>query len=181
MNFVSFIVVKYRVLLTALILTGLLSGGLYYYYVTRYVELGSVAVVMPDLAPSVSVNTFVQPDFQRRPVQIAAYAVPGQYTVVVFRQQRCPDCRRLDTELEKFLMLRKDVAVRKIDLGEHWSSEGTLRDFGRKVWWTPFVVVYGPDATPLQADDGGKRDGWKLLNKWIAHELGKTSRQAPLR
>ena len=175
MNFGSIILGKHRVLLAALIITGLLLGGLYYYS-TRYSRLGSVAAVMPELAPSIPANTFVQPDYQRLPIQTAVYADPGHYTVVVFHQQRCPDCQRLDRELEKFLKYRKDVAVRKIDLGAHWSSEGTLRDFGRKIWWTPFVVIYGPDAKQLETDDAGKRDAWKLLNKWIAHELGKAPR-----
>jgi hypothetical protein len=166
---------KCRTLLAVLTLAGLLLGGLYCYS-TLHSGLGSVAMVMPELAPSIPTNMFVQPDYQRLPIQTADYAAPGHYTVVIFHQQRCPDCQRLDRQLEEFQKYRKDVAVRKIDLGPHWSSEGTVRDFGRKIWWTPFVVIYGPDAKLLQTDDAGKRDAWKLLNKWIAYELGKDPR-----
>lgn len=174
MTFSSVIAGKYRSVLAGLVLTGLLLGGVYYYFVF-YSGLNKVATVLPALAASVPANEFVHPDYRRLPIQIADYAASGRYTIVVFHQQRCPDCQRLDRELEVFQKYRKDVAVRKIDLGDHWSSEGTVRDFGRKIWWTPFVVIYGSDAKQLQADDAGKRNAWKLLNKWIAYEHGKNS------
>jgi hypothetical protein len=160
----------------ALALGGLLLGGVYHFTANRS-GLDSVAAVMPDLPVSVAANIFVNPDYQHVPIQTAEYAVPGQYTVVIFHQQSCPDCRRLDQALTGFQARRKDVAVRKIDLGEKWSSSGTLRDFGRKIWWTPFVIIYGPDAKLLRADEAGKRDAWKLINKWIDHESAMGPRQ----
>jgi hypothetical protein len=174
MTFGGFISDKRGIVLIGLMVVGLLSSGLYYYS-TRYVSLGGVSTVMPDLAPSVPANMFVQPDYQRLPIQTADYATAGHYTVVVFHQQRCPDCQRLDRELVDFLKYRKDVAVRKIDLGANWSTQGTLRDFGRKIRWTPFVVIYGPDLKLVQADDAGKRKAWKLLSKWIEHESAKAA------
>ena len=162
---------KHRSVLVALILAGLTMIG-FYYYIERSM-LGSVIPVMPALSSSVPANIFVQPDYRRLPIDTAVYALPGHYTVIVFHQQRCPDCQRLDRELKEFLKLRTDVAVRKIDLGPSWSTEDTLREFNRKIWWTPFVEIYGPGAELLQADNGGKRKAWNLLNEWIVYELAK--------
>lgn len=156
-------------LLAAFTLASLLIGG-FYYYMTSRLGLDSVAVVQQNLPPTTAANIFVRPDYQRIPVQTADYAVSGQYTLVIFHQQSCPDCRRLDQALVDFQHRRKDVAVRKIDLGEKWSADSTLRDFGRTIWWTPFVVIYGPDAKIISTDNAGKRDAWKLLNKWIEHQ-----------
>lgn len=160
--------------LAGLTLLGLLLGGAYYYFVSQ-VGLNKVSTVLPALASTVPANEFVHPDYRRIPIQTADYAAAGRYTIVVFHQERCPDCRRLDGQLVEFQKRRQDVAVRKIDLGAHWSSDGTVRDFGRKIWWTPFIVIYGPDGKQLQADDAGKRNAWKLLNRWIAYEQEKNS------
>ena len=163
---------KYAGVLASLILMGLLLGGVFYYSVFND-GLSKVSTVLPALASTVPANEFVHPDYRRIPIQIADYAATGRYTIVVFHQARCPDCRRLDSQLVEFQKHRQDVAVRKIDLGAHWSSGGTVRDFGRKIWWTPFVVIFGPDGKQLQTDDAGKRNAWKLLNRWIAYEQEK--------
>jgi hypothetical protein len=161
-----------RAILAAFTLAALLSGGLYYFVSLRS-GLDSVAAVLPDLPASIAANIFVQPDYRRVPVLTTDYVVPGQYTLVIFHQQSCPDCRRLDQSLVDFQRRRRDVAVRKIDLGEKWSADSTLRDFGRRIWWTPFVVIYGPDGKLIRTDDAGKRDAWTLVNKWIEHESVK--------
>ena len=163
---------KYGGLLAGLTLLGLLLVGAYYYFFHND-GLNKVSTVLPALATTVPANEFVHPDYRQIPIQIADYAATGRYTIVVFHQARCPDCRRLDRQFEEFQKRRQDVAVRKIDLGAHWSSEGTVRDFGRKIWWTPFVVIFGPDGKQLQTDDAGKRNAWKLLNRWIAYEQEK--------
>lgn len=163
-----------RAILVALTLAALLSGGLYYFMTLRS-GLDSVAAVLPELPASIAANIFVQPDYQKIPILTTDYAVPGQYTLVIFHQQSCPDCRRLDQALVGFQARRQDVAVRKIDLGEKWSADSTLRDFGRKIWWTPFVAIYGPDAKLIRTDDAGRRDGWKMVNKWIEYESAKDS------
>lgn len=158
-----------RAMPAALTLAALLSGGLYY-LVTLRPGLDSVAAVLPELPASIAANIFVQPDYRRVPIPTAQYAVAEHYTLVIFHQQSCPDCRRLDQSLVGFQRRRKDVAVRKIDLGEKWSADSTLRDFGRRIWWTPFVLIYGPDGKLIRTDDAGKRDAWTLVNKWIEHE-----------
>jgi glutaredoxin len=161
--------VRYAVLLALLAL-----GAYYaYYYGIRTTDLDVVRLPAPALPPATPANIFVQPDLRQVPVHDAGYADPGHYTIIVYHQETCPDCQRLDRDLERFLKLRKDVAVRKIDLGAHWSAESAMRDYERKIWWTPFVVIYGVDGKQLRADDGGKRRAWSLLRDWLALEFGK--------
>jgi hypothetical protein len=102
------------------------------------------------------------------------FVLPDHYTVIVYHQETCPDCRRLDGQLATFITLRKDVVVRKIDLGKNWSSKQAMLDFGRRIWWTPFVVVYGTDGRLLVADDGGKRDAGEFLQRWMQEELANS-------
>ncbi len=172
MTFGNIFSIKFGGVFAGLALLGLLLGGAYYYFVSND-GLNKVSTVLPALASTVPANQFVHPDYRSIPVQIADYAAAGRYTIVVFHQERCPDCRRLDSQLVEFQKHRQDVVVRNIDLGAHWSSEGTVRDFARKIWWTPFVVIYGPDGKQLETDNAGKRNAWKLLNRWIAYEQGK--------
>ncbi len=164
-----------RAVPAALALAALLSGG-FYYFATHRSGLDSVVAVLPELPASIAANMFVQPDYRHVPINTAAYALPGHYSVVIFHQPSCPDCQRLDQSLVDFQRRRKDVAVRKIDLGEKWSSDSTQRDFGRKIWWTPFVIIYGPDGKLIRTDDAGKRDAWRLINAWIEHESGNGRR-----
>lgn len=153
------------------LILGVLAFAGYYYYAVRTADLDKVARRASDLPTTMPANLFIQLDRSQLPLQDSAYAIPGHYTIIVYHQKRCPDCRRLDQDLDSFLELRKDVAVRKIDLGEQWSGESTVRDYGRKIWWTPFIVIYDVDGKPIRADDGGKRVAWKLLRDWIAHEF----------
>lgn len=147
-------------------------GG-YGYYRYRYADLDTLATVVSDLPATVPASEVVTPDYSRVPILDRDYAVPGHYTIIEYRQKGCPECARLDRDLERFLALRKDVAVRKIDLAAHWSDQTTLRDFHRRVWFTPFVVIYGADGKQIRADDGGKRRAAYLLYDWLKSEFAK--------
>ena len=159
-----------KLLISFVILAVLVFAG-YYYYVVRSADLDRLMRRAPDLAAATPANLFVQVDRSQLPLHDSAYAIPGHYTVIVYHQKMCPDCRRLDRDLEGFLEIRKDVAVRKIDLGDQWSGASTVQDYGRKIWWTPFIVIYDIDGKPIRADDGNKRVAWKLLRDWIAREF----------
>lgn len=160
-----------------LLILGALAFAMYYYYAIRTADLDRVLRKASNLPAATPANLFVQVSPNQLPLQDSVYAIPGHYTIIVYHQKRCPDCRRLDQDLTRFLELRKDVAVRKIDLGEQWSGVSTARDYGRKIWWTPFIVIYDVDGKPIRADDGAKRPAWKLVRDWIAHEFNAGKHQ----
>jgi glutaredoxin len=150
----------------------LLVGG---YLRFRSPDISSVMVHRAPLSGVTPVTMFVQPDLQHRPVSDRAYAVLGHYTIIVYHQRTCPDCQRLDRDLERLVRVRPDVAVRKIDLGERWSSAGARRDFGRNIGWTPYVVIYAADGRQISADDGPERHASRLLAAWIKVEAGRAA------
>ena len=154
-----------------LLILGVLGFAAYYYYAVRTADLDRVQRKASDLPSTTPANLFVPVDDKRVALQDSAYAVSGHHTIIIYHQKTCPDCQRLDRDIERFLEFRKDVAVRKIDLGDQWSDVSTMRDYGRKIWWTPFIVIYDTDGKTIRADDGGKRVAWKLLGDWITHEF----------
>ena len=163
------------IFLRNLLILGVLAFVVYYYYAARTADINRVLRKAPDLPATIAANLFVQLDRPQGPVPDSAQAVPGHYTIIVYHQKTCSDCQRLDRDLERFLELRKDVAVRKIDLGNQWSDVSTMRDYGRKIWWTPFIVIYDIDGKPIRADDGSKRVAWELLSDWISREFNELS------
>lgn len=150
---------------------GTLAFAAYYYYTIHYADLDKVLHKASNLPSTIPANIFVHVDRTKTPQHDSIYAIPGHYTIIVYHQKRCPDCQRLDRDLDRFLELRKDVAVRKIDLGDQWSDTSTVRDYGRKIWWTPFIVIYDLNGKPIRADNGGKRAAWKLLRNWLTYEF----------
>ncbi|MDH4134469.1 MAG: hypothetical protein OEV31_06735 [Gammaproteobacteria bacterium] len=149
----------------------LMALGGYGFYRYRNADLESLLLSVPDLPRTVVQSEIVKQLPGQLPMRDSDLAIQGHYTVIEYRQKNCPACARLDSELEKFLKVRRDVAVRKIDLADQWSDKTTLRDYGRTVWYTPFVVIYGADGKQIKADDGGKRDAARLLNAWLKREL----------
>lgn len=145
----------------------LLLGTGYGLYLYRYADLNTLRHVLSALPPSINANEIVHPGYKHIPIHDSDYAVPGHYTIIEYRQAGCQECAQLDRRLIPFLQQRKDVAVRKIDLATNWSDKTALRDFGRKIWFTPFIVIYGPNSEPIRADDAGKRRAVSLLYAWL--------------
>ena len=149
----------------------LLVVGGYGVYWHRNADLNALRNVGTTIPPNIPSSAVVKQDHGRRVLRDSDLAIPGHYTIVEYRQKNCPSCAQLDTELERFLMLRKDVAVRKVDLPDQWSDKTTLRDYGRTVWYTPFIVIYGVDGKQIRADQGGNRAAANLLRDWLKSEF----------
>lgn len=162
----------------ALLLIVLAGSG---FYRNQNADLNNLTRVLEDLPSKMVANEIVKPDYTHAPINDSVYAVPGHYTIIVYRQTNCAECARLDIDLEKFLKLRRDVAVRKIDLVSPWSENTALHDFGRRIWFTPFVVIYGADGRQIRADNGGKRDAAYLLYDWLKSEFAKENEVIGLR
>jgi thiol-disulfide isomerase/thioredoxin len=85
---------------------------------------------------------------------LEAHLVAGKVTVFDFYAAWCPPCRKVDEHLYPRLAQRKDIAVRKINVGS-WDSPVAERWLG-DVAELPFLIIYGRDGRRLATIAGAK-------------------------
>ena len=59
-------------------------------------------------------NRFVEVAQDRLPIKPKDLAEYGVITVVYFHDDTCPGCQKLDRDLDDFMHVRPDVAIRKV-------------------------------------------------------------------
>ncbi|MHB1233721.1 MAG: hypothetical protein ACYCZQ_14240 [Burkholderiales bacterium] len=151
-----------------IIVFGLIAIGIYYFGF-RKTDLDTLMKPATELAADTEANIFVKPDYRNAPIHDQDYVVNKAFTVVYYHQNSCTGCQRLDGDLGHFLALRKDVAIRKIELEDSWVPA----DFTRNIGLIPFIVIYGPDGKMIRADDAQKQGAFKLLYDWMNAEFKK--------
>ncbi len=111
----------------------------------------------------------------------ADLARPGVYTLIVVSSDRCPPCQKLEKRLPAFLSARPDVVVMTVDLPSSFSAGSEqeaqkmmasmqARNGRYNVGSTPHVEIFDPSGKPIARDDGSDKDGYELLQEWIAAE-----------
>jgi thiol-disulfide isomerase/thioredoxin len=78
------------------------------------------------------------------PEALEPHRVTGKFTVFDFYAAWCPPCRKVDEHLYSMLDDRRDIAVRKIDIGS-WESP-VAKKWLEDVRELPFLVVFSPDG-----------------------------------
>jgi hypothetical protein len=78
--------------------------------------------------------------------------VMGKTTVVDFSGIWCRPCRKIDEHMATVLGARKDVAYRRLDIGD-WDSP-LARHYLKDVPQLPYVIVYGPKGEKVDAITG---------------------------
>jgi thiol-disulfide isomerase/thioredoxin len=89
--------------------------------------------------------------------------VKGKTTVVDFSGIWCRPCRKIDEHMVKVLGEKKDVAYRRLDIGD-WDTPLAKR-YLKDVPQLPYVIVYGADGKKVDAIVGVDLD---RLDKAIA-------------
>jgi hypothetical protein len=158
-------------ILVTLFVLVLVSGG-YFVYQYKYADLNTLKQVAAALPASISTIEVIKFKHGDEPINDQNLAVNNHFTVVEYTQKGCVPCARLKKKLTRFLKVRKDVAIREIAMPENWFDTAE-RDYGRKVFFTPYIVIYGLDGKVIRADRKGKPRATYLLNKWIKTELEK--------
>lgn len=75
---------------------------------------------------------------------LEALRVPGKYTVLDFYADWCGPCAKIDKQLREIVAVRKDVAVRKLNVVNF--NSGLAKQLGRRLRGLPYVVVFSPDG-----------------------------------
>lgn len=91
------------------------------------------------------------------PVDLAALAVKGKYTIYDFYADWCPPCRAMDVELRQIASRHANVAVRKIDIVD-WTTPVVAQ---HGVEDLPHLVLFGPDGSRMAEGD----DVYPLLSR----------------
>jgi thiol-disulfide isomerase/thioredoxin len=89
-------------------------------------------------------------------IDLEEHLVPGKFTIVDYFADWCGPCKLLAADLERLLLARPDVAVRKVDLLD-WSSAAAKqakRDHG--VEGIPYLRVYDPRGRFLGEVSGNR-------------------------
>jgi thiol-disulfide isomerase/thioredoxin len=80
--------------------------------------------------------------------ELSALLAPGKVTVVDFSASWCKPCRLVDEHMVKVLATRRDVAYRKVDIGD-WDTP-TAKRYLRNVPKLPYVLVFASNGTQLK-------------------------------
>lgn len=109
-------------------------------------------------------------EFDTKRYEPISELVEGAFTVLYFYSDSCPGCRRLNSDLKRFVQVRPDVAIRRFDLGFKWSSDYAYNTYRLRIAKTPFILIYGPDGSLITEDVGLGDDGHNLLYDWMNEE-----------
>ena len=97
--------------------------------------------------------------------------VPGRFTVLAFYSDSCPGCRKLQQHFQRFRALRRDVAIRLVDLGNRWGNKNYKALYGTSIRSVPHVMIYDPEAKLIAGDEGTDKAGLELLYDWMNAEI----------
>ncbi|WP_437288809.1 TlpA family protein disulfide reductase [Sorangium sp. So ce406] len=83
---------------------------------------------------------------------LRAHVVPGKVTVLDFAASWCLPCRKMDAHMAGVLEARRDVAYRRLDVGD-WDTP-LARRYLKQVSKLPYVIVYDTSGAQVDAFAG---------------------------
>lgn len=83
---------------------------------------------------------------------LAPLLVKGKMTIVDFSAKWCQPCRQVDEHMVNVLGVRRDIAYRKLDIGD-WDTP-IAKHYLKAVPQLPYVIVYDAAGTKVTAISG---------------------------
>ncbi len=100
-------------------------------------------------------------------------AEPGLVTVVEFYTTWCPTCKQLNQVYQRFIKVRPDVAIRRVQMKDKWHTAWAKKQYSLDITGTPHVLIFDQQGNVLTQDDGGDKQAYHELWQWMQDELRK--------
>jgi len=135
-----------------------------YLLATRKSDLDILMAPVANYAEAQVGNRFVEVDRDKLPITPKDLAESGVVTVVYFHDDTCYGCGRLDRDLNDFLRVRPDVAVRKVRMSLNGDAYyQAIKDYQWKIYTAPCILIFGKDGKLIAADERTNSTGQDLL------------------
>ncbi|MFZ6752811.1 TlpA family protein disulfide reductase [Undibacterium sp. Dicai25W] len=117
-------------------------------------------------------NRFLEVEESRLPISPKDLVQPGVITIIYFHDIKCPGCLKMDRDMEDFVKIRPDVAIRKIAMsvdGDAYNK--AIRDYRWKIYSAPCILIFGKNGKLIAADEKLNFAGSELLREWMEKEF----------
>jgi thiol-disulfide isomerase/thioredoxin len=125
------------------------------------------------LSQQITLNGPSEPDREElnadnpgQPIDVKSSLAYGKYTVVDFYSPYCGPCMQLKPEVEKLAIVRRDIAIRIVNInraeiqGIDWSSP-VAKQF--HLGYVPYFQIYGPDGKLMSEGRAAKQEIIKCI------------------
>jgi len=95
-------------------------------------------------------------------IKVEDHLVAGKFTIIDYYADWCGPCLLLGHQIERLLVERGDVALRKVDIIS-WDTEAAAQIKAFNIKGIPYVRIYGPNGGFLGAVNGNSINEIRLL------------------
>ena len=101
----------------------------------------------------------------------------GLVTFVHLYKKGCRGCEILNSNLDKLMSLRPDIAVVQIPSPGVANYEARYKGEKLNINSVPFVMIFDREGNLLASDNGDERHGVELSIEWLNEEVDRKNKQ----
>ena len=101
----------------------------------------------------------------------------GLVTVVYFYKSSCKSCQIFDTNLNKMVSFRPDIAVTKIPGPGIGGFNAAYMGKELNIRFLPFIMIFDREGKLVAEDNGDKHEGYDLFYEWLEEEVDRKNAQ----
>ena len=150
--------------------------GVVFWFVSRETMMDKLMdVQFPIVAKQESGIQFYDPE-PGSTVDVADQLERGLVTMVYFYNDNCRGCQIFDTNLNKLVKLRPDIAVTKMPVGKVGYK---VRYMGEKLNAKnlPFIMIFDKNEKLLVSDNGDEHEAYTTFYEWLQEEVDRKNTQ----